>query len=636
MNGEYIASFPTGKPLQQKPDLDCAVSNGMKKGRRIAALLCMASVYFGIDSILHGTLSVMASVSAVLTLIISVFLIYRNGAVFRLRQIPFILAAFLSGGSMCVVSSTLTKCIALISFILFLLSWCYLATRPSQKGDGNIHSLCDVLFAWFVMPFAGFAGLIAALFCPEKRKREKNSHPFLWTMAGLLVAVPITVAAAWLLLRGDELFNQIMRVILEDWWKYLSRFLLAAIVSIPFASALYSALDTNLSEHFPRERIVQKAKAGIDSVRCCPHTAALGATIPLCLLYLLFFGVQAGYFLSAFRKYLPDGFTFAEYARRGFFELCFVAVINLAVILLAVFFCRRKPNKKGGVLRLIVGALSIMTIALIAIAGSKMILYISSYGLTRLRFYTLAFMAFLAFVFLFLFLYAVLPRFRAVRFILAAFLAFSMVFSLLDADLIIAKFNTQRYLSGETEELDLDYFDKLSGASAAMLVPIAEDAADESMREEAQYRIQLFSNEYEEKPLLQRSLCETLAYRAVKKEGIPHVRSLSVQITLQLSGYDLTDLRSVALNGESWTNVVSAANMEPLNGCFSVDFSPVILRKENMYVSLQYNGYEMRSNSVSVSPEDGEVVLYLKNAYGSDEETYDLILETEPSPREEW
>lgn len=88
MNGEYIASFPTGKPLQQKPDLDCAVSNGMKKGRRIAALLCMASVYFGIDSILHGTLSVMASVSAVLTLIISVFLIYRNGAVFRLRQIP--------------------------------------------------------------------------------------------------------------------------------------------------------------------------------------------------------------------------------------------------------------------------------------------------------------------------------------------------------------------------------------------------------------------------------------------------------------------------------------------------------------------------------------------------------------------
>ena len=29
MNGEYIASFPTGKPLQQKPDLDCAVSNGM-------------------------------------------------------------------------------------------------------------------------------------------------------------------------------------------------------------------------------------------------------------------------------------------------------------------------------------------------------------------------------------------------------------------------------------------------------------------------------------------------------------------------------------------------------------------------------------------------------------------------------
>ena len=146
-----------------------------------------------------------------------------------------------------------------------------------------------------------------------------------------------------------------MKVILEDWWRYLKDFLLSVLVAVPFASALYSALDVNLSSYFPREEIAQKTYTGIRVLRCCPHAAALGATIPLCVLYLLFFGVQAGYFLSAFRSYLPDGFTFAEYARRGFFELCIVSVINLAVILLAVFFCRRSENGKGGVLRGIAG-----------------------------------------------------------------------------------------------------------------------------------------------------------------------------------------------------------------------------------------------------------------------------------------
>ena len=232
MNADFMMQRPmrpqsAHKPSRQrqKPDLSCAVANGMEKGRRIAAVCCLAAAYFGVDSILHGSLAIMASVSAVLTAAVSAVLLYKNGAAFHAHHLMLLAAVLLCGAGMSIVSSGVTKLAALFSFLILLLSWCYLVCRPSQKGDGNVYAFCDTIFAWFVMPFAGFSGLIAALFCPDRKKREKNGHPVLWTLVGLLVAIPITVAAAWLLLRGDELFNKIMKVILEDWWRYLKDFL---------------------------------------------------------------------------------------------------------------------------------------------------------------------------------------------------------------------------------------------------------------------------------------------------------------------------------------------------------------------------------------------------------------------------
>lgn len=628
-----IAPQPVPKPSRQrqKPDLSCAVANGMEKGRRIAAVCCLAAAYFGVDSILHGSLAIMASVSAVLTAVISAVLLYKNGAAFRAHHLVMLAAVLFCGVGICLVSSNVTKLVALFSFLILLLSWCYMVCRPSQKGNGNVHTFCDTIFAWFVMPFAGFSGLIAALFCPDRKKKEKNGHPVLWTLVGLLVAIPITVAAAWLLLRGDELFNKIMKVILEDWWKYLKDFLLSVLVAVPFASALYSALDVNLSSYFPREEIAQNTYTGIRVLRCCPHAAALGATVPLCVLYLLFFGVQAGYFLSAFRSYLPDGFTFAEYARRGFFELCIVSVINLAVILLAVFFCRRSENGKGGVLRFITGTLSAMTLALIIIAVSKMALYVSSYGLTRSRFYVTAFMLFLACVFLFLLLYAILPRFRAVRCVLISFFVFLLLFSLVDADMLIAKYNVNRYLAGQTEELDLSYFDELSDASVTALLPVAQAADKEPFKENAQARITRFFSQYEDTPVLERSLVDAIAYHSAKANADGFLKSnLKVTVTVQFPSY--YSIQSVGFYGESFSEGVQNVDGSQITEEQpTFTFYPILTEAEEVYVIVtEKDGYEYRSDPIRLSPESGTEKLYVALNYDNDPYDSNLRISTIP------
>ena len=73
-------------------------------------------------------------------------------------------------------------------------------------------------------------------------------------------------------------------------------------------------------------------------------TAFLGA---LSVVYLVYLFSQLAYFFNAFRGLLPEGydFSYAEYARRGFFELCAVAGINLVLLMGAMLFSRKKEGR---------------------------------------------------------------------------------------------------------------------------------------------------------------------------------------------------------------------------------------------------------------------------------------------------
>ena len=94
---------------------------------------------------------------------------------------------------------------------------------------------------------------------------------------------------------------------------------------------------------------------------------------------------------------IPENTTYAEFARSGFFELCTVACINGAIIYGANAVSETGgTGRKMAVLAVILAA---VTLFLIATAGAKMIIYITAYGFTPKRFYTLWFMVLLAIIF---------------------------------------------------------------------------------------------------------------------------------------------------------------------------------------------------------------------------------------------
>lgn len=81
---------------------------------------------------------------------------------------------------------------------------------------------------------------------------------------------------------------------------------------------------------------------------------------------------------------LPDGYTYARYAREGFFQLLAVCIINLILVLICLGLFRESRVLKG-ILTVICGCTFIMIFS----SALRMILYIDTYSLTFLRVFVL-------------------------------------------------------------------------------------------------------------------------------------------------------------------------------------------------------------------------------------------------------
>ena len=104
--------------------------------------------------------------------------------------------------------------------------------------------------------------------------------------------------------------------------------------------------------------------------------------LDLVIYYLLL--IQFRYF---FNGTLDEGYTYAEYARRGFFELLFVTLINLTVTTGVIHFTK---NVQGFLKRTIRMALTVLVLSsgvLLISAFMRLTMYEDAYGFTFIRYW---------------------------------------------------------------------------------------------------------------------------------------------------------------------------------------------------------------------------------------------------------
>ncbi|MCA1591519.1 MAG: DUF4173 domain-containing protein [Acidobacteria bacterium] len=150
-------------------------------------------------------------------------------------------------------------------------------------------------------------------------------------------------------------------------------------------------------------KVKNDASAPSSSARRLVSLGIVEVGVVVGLLDVLFFSfvvVQLRYFFGGASVVLNSaGLTYAEYARRGFFELVWVAALVLPLLLAAHWLLRKENPVHERIFRGLAGAQLLLLFVIMASAVGRMRLYQSEYGQTELRLYVTAFMGWLALVF---------------------------------------------------------------------------------------------------------------------------------------------------------------------------------------------------------------------------------------------
>lgn len=213
----------------------------------------------------------------------------------------------------------------------------------------------------------------------------------------------------------------------------------------------------------------------------------------LSVVYLVYMFSQTAYFFSAFSGILPKGYeiSFANYARRGFFETEAIAFINLIIMMLFMWLTvKNEHGKLSKILKGFLTFISAFSVLFIITAISKMFMYIGEYGLTVLRMGTSVFMLATGIVILAFVIRVFNPNLKTMKYALIISMAMFTALALCGLDRTVASFNVNRYLSGKTQEIDISMLKYMSDSSTPYIVKLI-DCKDESVSERAKYAIQV-------------------------------------------------------------------------------------------------------------------------------------------------
>lgn len=347
--------------------------------------------------------------------------------------------------------------ILLLMMSLLLKQFCNTEKWKLGKYLGSICQLIVMSFGELGRPFRD-----AKAYCREKG--DKLNKKGLYVLLGLVIAVPLFLIVLLLLAGADAVFRQMTKS-LFDAINFGS--IMNVLFRIAFLFFASYALISYLCKKSIREEVRDRRNG--------EPILAITVTSLLTVLYLFFSGIQiAGLFLG--KMQLPEGYTYAMYAREGFFQLLAVSILNLIIVLVALSFFRESK-----LLKWILTVMSLCTFIMIASSAMRMMIYIMYYYLTFLRILVLWGLALLAVLFVGVIISIFKEEFPLFRYSMLVVTVLYLGLSFAHPDFIIAKVNVANTENAgvrdpEVFEIfdpydDYSYLSNLSADAAPVLVP---------------------------------------------------------------------------------------------------------------------------------------------------------------------
>ena len=321
----------------------------------------------------------------------------------------------------------------------------YMSLGREQKG--TIRCVSDWFHTTFALSFGNIGAAFYALFRKKGEEGVVEKRKINAILIGLLCAVPVLLIVIPLLMGADGAFEGLMDKLSVDRGKELPVTLIFGISLFILFFAQLFASRFRKTEEKPRERTARK---GIDIAFLVTFFSVI------CLVYVLYLVSQLAYFFNAFKGLLPEEFTVAQYARRGFFEMTAVCVVNLGLLFFAILGAGKKDDgEEPWAIRVVAIFLCLFSLVLVATAMSKMNLYIRSFGMTYLRLVTSVFMIFLCVVFCTMFLWIFRRKLPYMRIIVITATVLVLCVSFADPARVVADYNVKAYQTGKLDSIDM-------------------------------------------------------------------------------------------------------------------------------------------------------------------------------------
>lgn len=330
---------------------------------------------------------------------------------------------------------------------ILLLIGSFMIHQTYEDGKGDFSKYLGAVFytaiasvAYVFQPFMHFD-----YFLKHRGKKQNGKGKYVWY--GIFITIPLLLVVLVLLASADVVFSRLIEKLL-----HFGNLVPADVFGVFFLTvfaffAAYAYFCSIVSKDLNEE---------VTDKRTGEPIIAITFTSVLTVVYLVFCTIQLVYLFIGGMQ-IPYGYTYAEYARQGYFQLLFVCLLNLVLVL--VCLSRFREHR---VLKTILLVLSICTYIMIASSVYRMILYVSAYCLTFTRVLVLWSLAVLILLLTGIVISIFKPAFPLFRYCMVVVTCSYLCLSFSHQDAWITKYNLTKAHADSTFHMDYEYLHRLS------------------------------------------------------------------------------------------------------------------------------------------------------------------------------
>ncbi|MGN1315664.1 MAG: DUF4153 domain-containing protein [Acutalibacteraceae bacterium] len=442
----------------------------IKRSDLTALLFTVVFIFTTARLILFGGFNLGFSIGICSVIVTSTIYLFTKDCTDKIFCFLLFSGALVLSASFSVTNDFLIKFLTFV-YIVFICATLFVTLSGNTSARGGTYSfIFDTVNKTFD---AVLDNLMLPMRSAKESSKESKSKNILYLLVGVGISIPVICVVLPLLATSDIAFGILISKIFSNLFAFICAIVLTVIVT-PFAYAFLFSMKKKDLKDMSAPTIPDKT----------PTVVINTILSTLTVVYIVYLFSQLAYISKAFAFLLPDGYSAAEFARSGFFQMAVIAFINFAILFLCSALVKKNENKKlPAFTKSLLIFLCVFTVFYISTAFIKMMKYISLYGLTRLRVLTSIFMIMLGVIFIIILLRLIFTKLKYIKAIILVCTLTMISVSVTDINTLIANYNYNQYKQGNIE-IDVEQLNSLGVSALPVLVKLSEEK-EEKVRYDA-------------------------------------------------------------------------------------------------------------------------------------------------------